>query len=206
MDLIETGNKSAYWILLAQDRLLWRALVNTVMNFRIPYKTECFWVAERLLASQELLHGALYYCTMRSNKWNSTTINKAHFRLTPIGTAVGHIQPPSLIDNVRAYWTPKSAIPFSTSYTFRAIKPGATSAKQRRVPHLLITFIRLSSVSGRSLWRYGFIDVTSTQTSSSAMFVTSHVATLALPKCSWYIYQKTRCHTIQEAHFYVDNL
>jgi hypothetical protein len=35
MDLRETGWRSVEWIQLAQDRDLWRVLVNTVMNLRV---------------------------------------------------------------------------------------------------------------------------------------------------------------------------
>jgi hypothetical protein len=36
MDLRETGIDGANWIRLAQDRVQWRACVNTVMNLRVP--------------------------------------------------------------------------------------------------------------------------------------------------------------------------
>jgi hypothetical protein len=36
MDLRETGWDGIDWIDLAQDRDQWRALVNTVMNLRVP--------------------------------------------------------------------------------------------------------------------------------------------------------------------------
>jgi hypothetical protein len=36
MDLGEIGWDSRDWIELAQDRNQWRALVNTVMNLRVP--------------------------------------------------------------------------------------------------------------------------------------------------------------------------
>jgi hypothetical protein len=36
MDLREIGWDGMYWIDLAQDRDQWRALMNTVMNLRVP--------------------------------------------------------------------------------------------------------------------------------------------------------------------------
>jgi hypothetical protein len=36
MDLKEIGIDRTNWILLAQDRVQWRACVNTVMNPRVP--------------------------------------------------------------------------------------------------------------------------------------------------------------------------
>jgi hypothetical protein len=36
MDLSEIGIDGANWFLLAQDRVQWRACVNTVINFRVP--------------------------------------------------------------------------------------------------------------------------------------------------------------------------
>jgi hypothetical protein len=36
MDLREIGWGGMDWIALAQDRVQWRALVNTIMNLRIP--------------------------------------------------------------------------------------------------------------------------------------------------------------------------
>jgi hypothetical protein len=36
LDLREIGIDGANWIQLAQDRVQWRAFVNTVMNLRLP--------------------------------------------------------------------------------------------------------------------------------------------------------------------------
>jgi hypothetical protein len=42
MDLRETGWDGMEWIDLAQDRCKWRALVNTIMNLRVPYNAGKF--------------------------------------------------------------------------------------------------------------------------------------------------------------------
>jgi hypothetical protein len=39
MGLLEIGLSVVDWIGLAQDRYRWRALVNAVMNIRVPYNT-----------------------------------------------------------------------------------------------------------------------------------------------------------------------
>jgi hypothetical protein len=43
MDLGEIGIDGANWIRLAQDRIQWRAFVNTVMNFRVPQESGIFF-------------------------------------------------------------------------------------------------------------------------------------------------------------------
>jgi hypothetical protein len=40
MDLREIGIDGANWIQPAQDRVQWRACVNTVMNLRVPYRKQ----------------------------------------------------------------------------------------------------------------------------------------------------------------------
>jgi hypothetical protein len=42
MDLREIGWDDMVWLDLAQDRDQWRALVNTVMNLRVPYNVGIF--------------------------------------------------------------------------------------------------------------------------------------------------------------------
>jgi hypothetical protein len=46
MDLLEIGVSVVDWIDLAQDRYSWRALVNSVMNLRVP----------KMLRTTEWLH------------------------------------------------------------------------------------------------------------------------------------------------------
>jgi hypothetical protein len=36
LDLVEVGWSDVGWIGLAQDRNRWRALVNSILNFRVP--------------------------------------------------------------------------------------------------------------------------------------------------------------------------
>jgi hypothetical protein len=43
MDLGEIGNDGSNWIRLVQDRVQWRAFVNTVMNLRGPYESGIFF-------------------------------------------------------------------------------------------------------------------------------------------------------------------
>jgi hypothetical protein len=42
MDVKETGWEGVNWILVAQDRGQWWALMNTVINLRVPYKAGNF--------------------------------------------------------------------------------------------------------------------------------------------------------------------
>jgi hypothetical protein len=42
MDLRETGWGGMDWIDLAQDRVKWRALLNRVINFQVPYNVGKF--------------------------------------------------------------------------------------------------------------------------------------------------------------------
>jgi hypothetical protein len=43
LDLREIRMDGAYWFQLAQDRVQWRASVNTVMNLRVPYRNQYFF-------------------------------------------------------------------------------------------------------------------------------------------------------------------
>jgi hypothetical protein len=43
MDLREIGIDGVNWIQLAQDRVQWRACVNTVMNLRVPQESRIFF-------------------------------------------------------------------------------------------------------------------------------------------------------------------
>jgi hypothetical protein len=51
MDLLEIGLNVVDWIGLAQDRYRWRALVNAVMNLRVPRNAGNYRMAAQLVAS-----------------------------------------------------------------------------------------------------------------------------------------------------------
>jgi hypothetical protein len=59
MDLEETGYESVDWIRLADDRVQFRVLVNTIMNFRVVYSTTAFLTSRPNinLSKRSLPHG-----------------------------------------------------------------------------------------------------------------------------------------------------
>jgi hypothetical protein len=54
-DLLELGVSVVDWIGLAQERYRWRALVNSVMNLRVPQNAGNYRVAAQLVASRAVL-------------------------------------------------------------------------------------------------------------------------------------------------------
>ena len=62
LNLRKKGWGNTDWIDLAQDSDRWQALVNAVMNFRVPKLRGINEVAEDLLASQEGLRSQ-FFCT-----------------------------------------------------------------------------------------------------------------------------------------------
>jgi hypothetical protein len=55
MDLLEIELNVVDWIDLAQDRYRWRALVNSVMNLRVPENAGKYQVAAQVVASRAVL-------------------------------------------------------------------------------------------------------------------------------------------------------
>jgi hypothetical protein len=56
MDLREMGIDGENWIQLAQDRVQWRACVNTVMNLRVPSESRIFFNKLSDSLSNNVLH------------------------------------------------------------------------------------------------------------------------------------------------------
>jgi hypothetical protein len=63
MDLVEVGWSDMEWIGLAHNRDRWRALVNSVLNLRVPKNAGKLWSVKttRDLSSSAQLHGVSYY-------------------------------------------------------------------------------------------------------------------------------------------------
>jgi hypothetical protein len=51
-----------FWIGLAEDRYRWRALVNSVMNLRVPYNAGNYRMAAQLVASRAVLSSTELIC------------------------------------------------------------------------------------------------------------------------------------------------
>ena len=63
IDCTKTGSKNVGWTEPAQNRILWRAVVNVVMNRRFPIKGLGFSPAKRLSVSKtNALHGFNIFC------------------------------------------------------------------------------------------------------------------------------------------------
>jgi hypothetical protein len=62
MDLVDVGWVDVDWIGLARDRDRWRALVNSVLNLRVPQNAGKLWSVQRTkdLSSSAQLHGVSY--------------------------------------------------------------------------------------------------------------------------------------------------
>jgi hypothetical protein len=74
MDLREIGRSGMDWINLAQDRDQWRALVNTVMNLRVPKNAEKFLSSSRIVYfSRRAQLGCIFLFSLM----HTTTIHSA---------------------------------------------------------------------------------------------------------------------------------
>jgi hypothetical protein len=75
MDLLEMGLNVVDWIGLAQDRYRWRALVNSVMNLRVPQNAGNYRVAAQVVASQAVLSSTeLVGCVSDSVPHRTSTV------------------------------------------------------------------------------------------------------------------------------------
>jgi hypothetical protein len=71
MDLLEIGLSDVDWIGLVQDRYWWRALMNSVMNLRVPKNVGNYRVAAQVVASRVVLSStelviSVHYCRLVS--------------------------------------------------------------------------------------------------------------------------------------------
>jgi hypothetical protein len=55
MNLSEIGLSVVDWIGLAQDRYRWRAVMNVIMNLRVPENSGNYRVAAQVVASRAIL-------------------------------------------------------------------------------------------------------------------------------------------------------
>jgi hypothetical protein len=89
MDLREIGWAGMDWTDLAQDRDQWRALVNTVMNFRFPYNFGKFLSScvTGCLSRRAQLHGVNIIITFLCQ----SPVNKLGQYLTPLSANMYHM-------------------------------------------------------------------------------------------------------------------
>jgi hypothetical protein len=78
MDLLETGLNVVNWIGLALDRYRWRALVNSVMNLRVPYNAGNYQVAAQLVVSRAVLSSTELAVSLPCRESNKSLVQTHH--------------------------------------------------------------------------------------------------------------------------------
>jgi hypothetical protein len=71
MILVQIGWSGADWIDLAQDRDKWRAVMNAVMNLRVPYSSGNFRVCAQLVGPRVVLSSiqlVAYHFVLNGNR------------------------------------------------------------------------------------------------------------------------------------------
>jgi hypothetical protein len=117
MDLREIGVDEENWIRLAQDRIGWRAFVNTVLSLRVPWSKQTFlWKAEWVAIFRRIS------CTM---EWVKS-------RDSSVGIALGY----GLDDRCSRVRFPAGAGNFSLHYRVQNVS-GSTQPPMQWVPGAL---------------------------------------------------------------------